>query len=85
MFILSTVLSQRTSEAAALQPLLFSACVYMGQAGPAFDSISNSPHQDTGDFLTGPPLKVLRKVLSVPWTIYINVDLPNLGFAYSNF
>ena len=44
-----------------------------------------------GDFLSGPPIKVLstRKLtqarLGVSRTIYVNVDSPNLGFPYFNY
>ena len=41
------------------------------------------------DFLTGPPLKSTKKLISarlgVSRTIYVNVDTPNLGFTYFNF
>ena len=42
-----------------------------------------------GVFYTGPPPKSTKKLilarLGVSWTIYVNVDSPNLGFPYLNF
>ena len=55
-------------------------------------SNNNSINLDTGWFFSlVPPLKVQNTEklvwarLGVSWTIYVNVDSPNLGFPYLNF